>query len=641
MCRIDVVVAKDKKDEVITRIHKEGIAQVETITEKEIGQAGIGRDKPLERAVEVDQLLYSVQKLKESLKPYVESKQSFLDELLGVEQIPTQKVDDLDHKEIEGRTKILIQQVEEKIKKAMDRQKQLDERRTHLADELKRIKPLSGLDLPLQAFEESALLHTVLGSISSENLGHLKERMTQEFGLEYAVSQLAQDGDIAVLSVTTPKEDAKALNHQLRIVGFDQIHEKSAKSFRNLYESLCLESEIIEQKYNASVASLHQLAAETNPRLLVSEELLLHEQQRCNIFTSFGSTKTVTYLRLWVPQEKKEITKHIIAAHSCGQYSLDIDEDPQDAPTLLDNPPALKPFEVFTNMFSTPRYNQIDPTPVTAPTFVIFFGFMLGDAVYGTLLTAASFWLAKKYKSHQNIVDFTHIIFWCGLSTILFGILTGSFLGNFLTKYVLGVEAQSLKFVLLDPLYKSNAITLLVVALAAGLTQVVFGHVLGFFDKLKSNNLRGALTENLCWLLILFGLGLAYFTKPVFGIGPALLGVILLFNGSGVMAVLELPGIMSRIVSYARLLALNLTTPGMGMAFNTIASMIWAIPYIGAPLSGLFFIASHLIILLINSLGSFVHSLRLHYVEYYGTFYSGGGVSFTPFKEQRKYTTRR
>ena len=107
------------------------------------------------------------------------------------------------------------------------------------------------------------------------------------------------------------------------------------------------------------------------------------------------------------------------------------------------------------------------------------------------------------------------------------------------------------------------------------------------------------------------------------------------------MAVMELSGVLGRIVSYARLLALSLTTPGMGMAFNFLASITYGVPVVGPLIALLVFIASHIMILLMNALGSFVHALRLHYVEFYGTFYEGGGLEFQPFAEKRRYTLRR
>ena len=120
-----------------------------------------------------------------------------------------------------------------------------------------------------------------------------------------------------------------------------------------------------------------------------------------------------------------------------------------------------------------------------------------------------------------------------------------------------------------------------------------------------------------------------------------ILGFSLLLKGVGFMALMELSGVLGRVVSYARLLALSMTTPGIGMAFNFIASLSYGIPVVGPLIAIGVFIASHIMILLMNSLGAFVHSLRLHYVEFYGTFYGGGGSEFRPFIENRRYTVRR
>jgi V/A-type H+-transporting ATPase subunit I len=385
---------------------------------------------------------------------------------------------------------------------------------------------------------------------------------------------------------------------------------------------------------------LQKLSQEELTNSYALTEQLENEQMRLKAADYLKRTEKSALMRFWAPLRDLERLKKEVADVTSERCSFKVLHNPVDAPVLQDNPEILRPFESFTRLFSTPKYGRVDPTILTAPTLVLFFGFMLSDAIYGLILVLIASYLKRKYAKVLKVSDFMKVIQWCGAATIIFGIVSGGFFGDFLSRYIFGLDnAQALApFVLIDPLYKSNAITLLIIAVAVGFAHTVAGNIIGFVDNLQSRKPRDAITQNLSWLLILAGAFLALFSDPVLASTPATLGLILLLLGAGPISLMDLPGLLGRIMSYSRLLALNLTTPGMGLAFNFLASMLWGIPIVGPILAGIAFIISHTIILLLNALGSFVHSLRLHYVEYYGTFYGGGGLAYTPFAQKCKYT---
>jgi V/A-type H+-transporting ATPase subunit I len=355
-------------------------------------------------------------------------------------------------------------------------------------------------------------------------------------------------------------------------------------------------------------------------------------------------------MRLWTPAKKKRKVLALIEEETEGLCSIEVEENLTDAPILLENPPVIRSFEMLTKLFSPPKYREVDPTPFIAPTFALFFGLMLTDAVYGTVLALAAWQIAERYGRYsKSLKDVCVILMACGVSAVFWGILTGSILGDFLGKYVLGGVGSQTVAVWLDPMYGKNAVTFLALVVTIGLAHLFTGYAIGLYYALKDGRTRDALLTYGSWfilaggvaIIILAGSGKLPENTRYAGYLISAVGVALSLMRSSFMALMEITGLVGNALSYARLLALALTTSGIAMTFNFLASNAVKVPYVGFLLAALVFIFGHVMNILINTLGGFVHSLRLHYLEFFGTFYQGGGREFTPFTEERKYTKTR
>ncbi|MBD3387734.1 MAG: hypothetical protein GF416_01685 [Candidatus Altiarchaeales archaeon] len=641
MCRVDCLVAQGRKGAVLDRLHREGLTQVDTIAEAELEETGMVRDQPLDRASEVSHLLSRFRGIKGVISRYHRTDSNFLDELLGVDKIEPKPVPRMGYGELKDRASSFLSQVEELVNSNAKKLADLKERKERISSRLDKLSPAAGLDVPLSHFHESHYLHSTIGLISRDSEQELEAQLKDRFQDEYASTSYV-DGETKVNSYSVLKERSNVLQQVLKSNGFEELPVDGGSTFEETYFDLLSQVEEVEDVMAAAETQLKSAYEERYDELLILEELLSLEEERCNVFKRFGSTERVSYLRLWTPRRDCDATVIAVDEEANGCCYTEIDYDPEDAPTLLENHPLLRPFETFTRLYSPPRYNQMDPTLFTAPTLVLFFGYMLGDAVYGLIITLLSLMLKRKYGAYsRKVADFSFVLLCCGLSTMVFGVLSGSYLGDFLAEYVLKVETRNMFLVLIDPLYKSNAVLLLKVAVVVGVLQVILGNLLGILDKILQRDYLAALTENGSWLIMGSSVPLALYLDTTVAAITFAVGFLLLIKANGFMAFMELPGIIGRVVSYARLLALSLTTPAMGTAFNFLVALSFTIPVIGPVIAFFAFIGSHVMILFMNSLGSFVHSLRLHYVEFYGTFYGGGGVEFTPFIEKRKYTSRR
>lgn len=642
MCKVEAVISRENSEKVVSGLHRAGIAQVDMLSDEELASSGIIREKPFEKAAEVAGLLSRVRAAMDALKPYSPSKPSFLEELLGVTAHEFREVDRIGFERLKADSLSMLDGVEPEIHALAKKLREASDEGGRLSELSRKLQPLKGLNLPISYFAESPLLYSVVGLLDADALGSLPLKLGETFGAEVAYSALGGAIEKPIVSFTVLKGRREELSQALRTVGFEEVKAEGNGTFREEYIRVdSMLADLVEPERIAE-GRLGALCDGIFFDLQVLEELLMIEAERCNVSKCFGSTEKAVYIRFWVPKKMCGKLQTLVSAEASDLCIFEVDWEPQDAPTLLDNPPILKPFESLINMYSPPRYNQVDPTAITAPTFVMFFGFMTGDAVYGLVLAALAYRLKRLYGRFSGpLSNFLSIMLWCGLSTMVFGILTGGYLADFLAKYVLRVPTRDMMFVVIDPLYKSNSVILLTIAVAFGVLHVVFGNFVGVLDKLGRREYKQALTDNLSWLLVFASVPLFLFGWKTAAVAAFLSGFAFLVWGTGILALISLPGMIGNFVSYSRLLALNLTAPGVGMAFNFLASLIWGIPLVGPLFSIALFIVTHTVLLLMAPIGSFIHSLRLHYVEFYGTFYDGGGGEFAPFSEKREYTVIR
>ncbi len=340
--------------------------------------------------------------------------------------------------------------------------------------------------------------------------------------------------------------------------------------------------------------------------------------------------------------------------------ALYLDAAPGDNPPVVyENPPLVKPFEYVTDLYSRPRYGEIDPTPFLSAFFALFFGICLTDAGYGLVLIAVTLLALKKLKGlTENSRKLVRILFYSGILTTGVGFFTGGFFGLTFDQLPDGLSALQ-HVVLLNPL--TNQMGFLIFALALGILHVSFGIFLKFRWSLKQGETAEAWLDQAPWLMILLGvvaLSVAGWLSAgwLSTTGYVLLGVaavvILLFAGRtsknplvrfarGIFSLYQVSGLLGDILSYARLFALGLATGVIAGVVNFLAQLTLGIPYLGYVLMPLVLIAGHLMNILINALGGFIHTTRLQFVEFFGKFYEGGGEPFTPFQLNLKYSAFR
>jgi V/A-type H+-transporting ATPase subunit I len=322
---------------------------------------------------------------------------------------------------------------------------------------------------------------------------------------------------------------------------------------------------------------------------------------------------------------------------------------------LLQNSPLVTPFEAVTELYSLPSSSDIDPTPSMWFFFVFFFGMMFGDVGYGLILAVICGILVKKFKVEGMLGKMAKSLFWCGLSTMFWGVMFGSYFGDGITaaaKVMFNVD-----FVI-KPLWTNpmeDPMIVIIVSFALGLIHLLVGLGVKGYMLITTGHPWEALFDVGFWYLFIIGptlllvggsisptlVTIGKYMSIIGAIGLVLTqgrekkGIISKFT-SGLLSLYGITGYLSDVLSYSRLLALGLATGVVSSVLSIMGSM-GGHTFFGIIMFILVFVLGHSLNFAINALGSFVHSARLQYVEFFGKFYEGGGEPFNPLTKNTKY----
>ncbi|MGI0091968.1 MAG: V-type ATP synthase subunit I, partial [Nitrososphaerales archaeon] len=561
--------------------------------------------------------------------------------------------------------------IDDEVAKLKQNQSTLITKSDDLRDKLDLVTKLEFVNEDLKIFDlESAA--SFLGTASAEEYIELRKSLTSIQN----VMQYSNGKDPVRLVIVVPREELEKFGSiiqraNLRLQRIPRLRGKPSDVLFRLKE----EKQAVDSQLKKIDTELLALSERYYAIMSSVEEQLAIESRKLEVLNNFGFTDNTFVLEGWVPQNKFHSLEETLQRHSTSSMLFKI-KSSEKPPTLLENPKRLRFFESFIRFYSLPQQREFDPSLIFALTFPIFFGLMLGDVGYGISIIGICFWILNRVKrpGRKTIVprqlrSFARNIFKPvqfkklamamipgAVIGVALGFVFNEYFGFHLNQYLfsyldanfhLGLPPNGAFF---DPISTGGLKSLLLFAGYIGLFEVSFGLVLGMVTSYWMGEKKHVLAK-VGWLLAGWGISLVGLTvlhhgsvnpeaNPITGvyIGMLVAGLGLIAYGEGGQSLIELPSIISHILSYTRIV-------GILLASIILAGVIDQI-FIGDVASGVAFAVVGVIILVFGQLFNLVLALfepgiqgaRLIYVEFFSKFYHGGGKMFTPFKGGRTYT---
>ena len=622
MSKLSIVGLNADKRAILRLLMEYGWVQIDDssyLLEQEYGET-LQRDSAESEVIQLDQKISLLSQCLESIKKYVTIKKPMFAPKREYHAIQSEIEED---KIFE--TAVKINMFHRDLEAAKN-----EENAAMMKKEI--LLPWASLDVPLHQME-TKYSKMILGTFpTTMKLVQVRPKL-EEVALESIVNVVKSDKQFDYCYVIAHKDSYEQTMELLKEFGFvpatlpkvEGTPQQGIKEFENQIEQ--------RKKEQAQLAEDIKHYADTIPELENLYDYYMIQREERKVHEKLVTTQNTFCLSGWLPFEKAQNLKQELESkfHCCVETEKGNAQE--GYPILLENNSIVTPFESVTNMYSCPGTKDIDPNSIMSIFYIIFFGMMLSDAGYGVIIALACFFIVKKGKMGKGEGNLFKLLGWCGVSTVVWGLIFGGVFGD-----LIKIPA------LISPL--DDVMILMGMSLAFGIVHIYVG--LGIaLDALFDVGLWYLFITGICLLVIpvvagpigIFGeigkyLAIVGAIGLVLTQGRSFKGIIM----KGYKGVASLYGITSYfadILSYSRLMALCLSTGVIGQVINLLGDIAGPIPAIFICVIG------HTANLLINALGAYVHTSRLQYVEFFGKFFEGGGIPFSPFKRKTKYTAIR
>lgn len=508
--------------------------------------------------------------------------------------------------------------------------------------EVAELEKWASLDVTPVALKQFKHLRAFVGTIPTSGNNQFNIRLQDYPNLEVReVFTSSTEKGILVLCKAEVAKETQAVLTELGFKLFEYAFEELPKERLVALQAMIKEQEALITSTKIQLASSNEELKQLKCQL----DYVLNLTSRQESKEALASTQNLVALEGWIEQEQIEDLRMGLKQQFGGAVLLQIHEmtaaDRQRVPTKLKNNALIEPFELVTEMYSLPKYEDKDPTPVVSLFYFIFFGMMAADIGYGLLLFGGTSWALKALHIKPNLAKNLRFFRILGVGVALWGVIYGSFFGF------------KLPFAIVDT--STDVITILIMSVVIGFITVMTGLYLSGAKNIRMKDYAEAYNSGFAWMLILVGLALLAAGRlfPSLAIAGLIGQWLAIINAGGIVlvsiisakslkglgpALFNLYNISSYVgdlVSFTRLMALGLAGASIGSAFNLIISLFP--PFARFSIGIVLFIALHSINMFLSFLSGYVHGARLIFVEFFGKFYDGGGKAFKPLKPAGKY----
>lgn len=506
-------------------------------------------------------------------------------------------------------------------------------------------KLYSKLDVPFDKITDTASTKMTMGVLPI-NSYNVIEKINSEF----------EDAFVEVIDVLSSQYIILVVSHKdsnEAVLSLLNENNYSACSYTGNKTPLELIAEINGElvELDSKLSSLRNDAVsyyDYMPKLELLYDFYSFNREKGERSKEFLVTDTTFIMEGWLPKEQSKNLDNTLDSYVC-YYNLEEPKEEELPPTCLKNGKLVAPYESVVNMYSAPNYREKDPNIFVAMFFFLFFGMMLSDAGYGLILAIGGMILLKVLKLEKPTQKLLAIITMGGVSTVIWGVLFGGWFG-----IELPPDSFFNKIKWFTPL--DEPLMMLGVCLGLGLLHILFGMGIKGAELIRKGKVWDAIFDIGSWYIFFLGLILVVVAMLAkvdilnmigFITAGSGLVIVVLTNGrkekgifkkalGGLKGLYNIINYMSDILSYARLFGLGLATGVIGMVMNVVAGLFFGSPFL-IPIGVIVLIVGHTFNIGINVLGAYVHTCRLHYIEFFSRFYEGEGRLFNPLGSNMKY----
>ena len=539
--------------------------------------------------------------------------------------------------------------VAEEISSNEDRIKRIGAEESRQRSNIDALTPWAKLDLSLETTGTercSVMLGTVPGSTDFAAMESALAAVTEEAELFL----VEEDKTQKYLALVCMKEEHAAVMECMR--GFSFSAAPVGGMTGTARECIAAAGKELDKLAREKADCLLNIGALADHRneLKLAADVVSTKIARAEAEDKLYGLNSVVFMQGWLPADREAEMSEVFDRFECAWETEDPDpSEYPDVPVQLRSNKVTNALNMVTNMYSLPAYDGLDPNPLMAPFFILFYGLMMADMGYGLLMIIAAVVAMKKIKPREGSLSFCQLLLYGGISTFIMGALTGGFFGDALEQIgkIIGMpEGWGVLPSLFSP--KNDVIYVLVGSMALGLIHLNTGMVINFVKKTKRGQLADAIWEEGALWVTLVGIVLFILKKAnVAGVPVVLIvGLVMVFYGGSrsakgvggkILSVFvtlynQATGWFGDILSYSRIMALMLAGSVIATVFNTIGSIANSL-WLFIPV----FLIGHALNFALNLLGCYVHDLRLQCLEFFGKFYEDGGKAFAPLRINPKY----
>lgn len=529
------------------------------------------------------------------------------------------------------------------------------------------IMPWVSMDIPMNTTgtkNTDVLIGTIEREVTQEQIYEILAANASEADVDVTVISTSRNQTCLV--VICLKKDRECVEDALRTEGFARVPFLSRKDPAKRIEVLKEKISKLEEENREAEAKMKDLAVNREDLRLISDYFRIRAE-KYRVLGNLAQSENTFFISGYVPEKEAGKVADILENRFDAMVEICDPDEGEESPVQLENNVFSASTEGVVESFGLPKKGEIDPTFIMSFFYVFLFGLMLSDAAYGLIISLACGIVLWKYKGmEEGLKKSLRMFFFCGLSTLFWGLMFGGFFGD-LVKVVANTffhKDMTLQAVWFEPL--NDPMRLLLYSLLFGIIHLFTGLGIKGYMMIKDGRYLDCLYDVGFWFALLIGLLLLLIPSELFAsiagqtfIFPAFVNVlakvltiiglagIILMSGRrkknpalrialGLYDIYGITSWLSDVLSYSRLLALGLATGVIAQVVNSMASMMGD-GILGAIFFIVVFIIGHTLNLAINLLGAYVHTNRLQYVEFFGKFYEGGGRPFEPFKQNTKY----